>query len=684
MRSKFWKILGIALALLIVLTLLFVVAFIFNPFEGSLRDIRELVPRDADFFVRKTDLKDDFSDFPEPAFWAELSQSPSWRVLRGGPLVADLQRDVRIEQVVADLRRASDELDRASGGFAGLVEDVIGQEVVVAGQFRPPSLQASAYCIYLRVSWKVRFAWGLLEWDSVRQSLAQQGTLIERQADGTMVVGPGSAQPLYIARWLDCLMVSNDEEFLDRSVEYAKGATGEDSFAGTYLYRDGIEAPIRTWEEMTGIRANAVEFYLQPQRLFELTTWDDGWPDPRHPDDINQRVLASFLNLSGWTFLTGSLIFESGIGFDAPDSLTLLGRVELNSNMHTGFQREFFRAEPQDRSEWLSPFLTMVPERACAAAALRMPAGDFLQEMFQAIDTELRRDIDQMVSRTGKYQNVSQLIDSLRPALQPRIGFVFHRKREIGGGIETFDPSPAPHVAWVFWIDPRLRKPLEDLYAFMTQYSSSLGFDKAYDLAIMGGGGGDAAREFVNPNIPGTGEIALLLYGNFFVVSNSGPLIRDMALSRLQGRNVLALRDYETFDQEMDKRLNGFVFVRGEPLAEVVQDYLDFLDSDAAAPDVEWAYGVRAQVEREILRREFPSARAVGSLQGQERKRFDELVDAEIRRRWANERDRYVQADRAAYRQLQALMRTFSSAYLQVTLEPRNMDFKGRVLVQYR
>src|SRR5690606_17317494 len=144
----------------------------------------------------------------------------------------------------------------------------------------------------------------------------------------------------------------------------------------------------------------------------------------------------------------------------------------------------------------------MVPERACAAAALRMPAGDFLQEMFQAIEPELRREIDQLVGRTGKFQSVAQIIDSIRPALLPRTGFVFHRKREIGGGIETFEPSPAPHVAWVFWIDPRLRQPIEDLYGFITQSSTTLGFDKAYDLAIRGSGGGDAAREFVNSNIP--------------------------------------------------------------------------------------------------------------------------------------------------------------------------------------
>ena len=32
---------------------------------------------------------------------------------------------------------------------------------------------------------------------------------------------------------------------------------------------------------------------------------------------MNQRVLATFLNLRGWTFLTGSMIFEAGISLGA-------------------------------------------------------------------------------------------------------------------------------------------------------------------------------------------------------------------------------------------------------------------------------------------------------------------------------------------------------------------------------
>ena len=49
MRNKrFWKIFGLSVSAVVILVLLFVVAFIFNPFEGSLPDMRDVVPRDVD------------------------------------------------------------------------------------------------------------------------------------------------------------------------------------------------------------------------------------------------------------------------------------------------------------------------------------------------------------------------------------------------------------------------------------------------------------------------------------------------------------------------------------------------------------------------------------------------------------------------------------------------------------
>ena len=684
MRRKFWKFLGIGSALFVVLALLFVLAFIFNPFEGSLPDMRELVPRDTDYFVRKTDLRDDFTQFPEPKFWQKLASTPAFAELRAGPTSSSLERDLQIEQAIAAIRDVAKQIQDATGGFADLLDDVLGSEVILAGRLDGGPSQSTGFCAYLRVSWKVRFAWGLLEWSSVRDGLSADGLRIEQLTDGTMRITQGYGQPIVLARWLDCVIVSNDEAFVQRSLELARGAVGADSFGGSSDYRDGVEARLREWEQMAGVPANALEAYLRPDRLFQFTSWDDGWPDPRHPTDMNTRVLASFLNLKSWRFLTGSLIFE-------PGSATFLGRIDLNRNLHTGFQTQFFRAEAQDRKEWLDSFLTMVPESACAAAALRVPAGDFLQEMVLAVDEQLRRSFDQSVQQTGKFDSVGHLIESIRPALLPRTGFVFHRATAINNPqtkeaerIETFEPSPAPHFAWVFWIDPRFRNKLDELYAFLTTYYSTLGFTKAFNLPVRGGTGGDAARELANPNIPGTGEIALMLYGNFFVISNSGPLIREMVLARLQGRNVLGLGDYQTFEKELAPRTNGFVFLQGERLAEVADDYIAFADTRGDEPDAEWELLVRSTIDTEVLRDLFPAYRSRSALNRTERDRFEAEVQKRMRQRWQTERDKFTASGRAGFVELRALFRTMGTTFVETTLDPQWLAIKARVLLSGR
>ena len=119
-NKKLWKILGTSAAIGVVLLLLFVVAFIFNPFEGSLPDVRGLVPRDADWYVRKADLRDDFADFPEPEFWSRFRESSSWQTLQRSEFVRSMEQPGGLGDAIDQLRRVSGEVSAQSGGFVSL------------------------------------------------------------------------------------------------------------------------------------------------------------------------------------------------------------------------------------------------------------------------------------------------------------------------------------------------------------------------------------------------------------------------------------------------------------------------------------------------------------------------------------------------------------------------------------
>ncbi|MHC4078702.1 MAG: hypothetical protein ACYST0_09740, partial [Planctomycetota bacterium] len=83
--KKLLKITGIAVTSVVILVLLAVAAFVYNPFEGSLPAMKDVVPRNVDFCLRKADLIADFegqeNGFPSVPALQELLSRPAWQQL---------------------------------------------------------------------------------------------------------------------------------------------------------------------------------------------------------------------------------------------------------------------------------------------------------------------------------------------------------------------------------------------------------------------------------------------------------------------------------------------------------------------------------------------------------------------------------------------------------------------------
>jgi hypothetical protein len=109
---------GIALGGLVLFLLLFVAAFVFNPFEGAAGELRDVVPRGVNFFVRKQRLADDFAEFPKPRFWDGLAELRGFAALADGELGKAWERAgiTRLcEQAAAEVARVrADSVTRCS------------------------------------------------------------------------------------------------------------------------------------------------------------------------------------------------------------------------------------------------------------------------------------------------------------------------------------------------------------------------------------------------------------------------------------------------------------------------------------------------------------------------------------------------------------------------------------------
>jgi hypothetical protein len=683
--KKLLKIGGITLLSAVVLLLLFVVAFVFNPFEGTLPNMRDVVPRNVDVFLRKERLAEDFAEFPEPLFWQELNESRGFRDVQRTPLYR--QWSAEVTRTARELRQMTDQLKDAWL----LPEDLIGTEAIVAARLKSAQFADTTWCVYLRVSWKVRAAWGLAGYAFVQEQLRRNGLVLRSDGELYEVRQQEQPQALYAARYRDCLVVGNDRQIVTESYDLAKGPLAQqEGFGNSGFYQTGIKERVEEWQKLRNVDdANALEVFANTDAMLQRTTWDDHWPDENASQDMNQRVLARFVNLKGWKYLAGALVFEG-------DSLTALGRVDLNRNLHTPFQAGFFKAEQQPRATWLDPFLRMVPMNACAAAGMRMPAGDFLREMFRSLERADQSNIEDGLKRTGQFTSFEDLVNKLEPALEPRTGFVF-RKNAPDKDIPVADPTVVPQVAWVFWLKDAQRKLVEDFLNLMLKHHQVLGFTKAWQLPIklsgqaaatIGNALGDVVYEFTNPQIPGTGEIAAIVFDRFLILGNSGPLISDLIRARHGAtRSIGELNGFKEFSRELPGTVNGFVWLHGQAVEEMLREYDQELVQGGGEPDPEWMGEKRPGVELDVFaqhRAEFAPARVPKDVTGPAKERFEELVRQRLREVWQREGSAVTAASRENVQQLLALVRQLSSAYLHVELDETSLRFGGRVKLRFR
>lgn len=687
---------ALGLVAFVAFLLLFVVAFIYNPFEGSVRDVRDLVPRGVNFFARKTLLEDDFYDFPEPKFWVRLTDTVGWQEILEGPL-AQQARSAGLERSVQQLRQATEQIQRDSGGWVELLRDLVGTEVVVAGYMQdystapPRPLSQPHWCAYARVTWRIKAALGLAGFGFVQGEIEKSGTQFTTDGDLFVVTPPGQ-QPLYVRRHLDVLMVGNDKSMFEATQRLIDGNRDEEPFGRIAEYTDGAVARIEKWAEDNFIdEPNVFDYMLEPNAFDGFRRFASNWPNPANQDSMNERVLASFLNLKGWRRLVGGVMFEPGV-------LAATGQVVLNSKQHSAFQSTFYTAESAPREQWLDPFLQMVPQSACAAVGMRMPVGDFLHAMFAAMEPAERDLINEMMRRTSfrgeQLTGTDDLIERLRVAFLPRAGFVFRRNipdTSVDENGEAKVPvarqSPVPQVAWVFWLRPGMAPMFEDLILTLRNNPGNFYIKKVWHLRIPLSGGTltEPVTEFCNAQIPGTGEIAMMVFRDFFVLSNSGPLIQDVlrtAYSDGNNRSILDLEDFDKFDRETPSALNAFVWLHGDNLVKLLDDYQRFSEADSEQMDSGWMLAVRGDTEEQVRRSQFPRYPSKAAMpESLRRGAFNDAVVRAMQQRWKRERTNFTAEDQAAIRQLRGMAQLLDTGYLQLELMNNFIRYQVKLLL---
>ena len=697
-KRRIWRTLAIALGALVMFLLLFVAAFIFNPFEASLAELRDAVPRGVDFFARKERLADDFDPFPQPKFWAALTDARGFRALADGNLGQQWQR-AGIDRSLQQARDAFEQVRADSGGMVDVLSDLLGTELVVAGyqqdysQTPPRPLAEPWWCLYTRVSWRVKAMYGLAGLGFVQGRLRDSGVDVTADGDLLVVKAPGLAAPVYLRRHLDLLMVANHKHLLEQSQKLLDGSREEEPIGQMAAYTEGASKRIDKWARVHAQDPpNVVEFVVEPNAFDGFRRFAAGWPSPQNRDSMNERVLASFLNLKGWQQIAGGVMFADGL-------LAATGQIGLNSKQHTQFQSSFYKAETEPREKWLDPFLRMVPDSACAAAALRMPAGDFMAAMFDSLEDAQRDLLNDPMRRASfmgtQLNDVRDLIDRVKVAFLHRTGFVFRKNdpdttRDEKTGelmVPVSAQSPVPQVAWVFWLRPGGAAIAEELIKTLSTYYTSFDFKKVWHLRVPFGNGQyleEKVTEFTNPKIPGTGEIAMIIVSDFFVLSNSGPLVRDIVRARWSSQTgVKSIKEspqYQAIEDELAAELSGLLWINGQRLLPVLDDYMAFANTVNEQPDMEWMVQNRPAAEDQVRRSRFAQYPSKASMpkaliDGE----FEIAVGGYLREQWSSARTNFTADDRSQMQQFRAMAEMLATGCMQFELENNYVRFQLRL-----
>jgi hypothetical protein len=186
---------------------------------------------------------------------------------------------------------------------------------------------------------------------------------------------------------------------------------------------------------------------------------------------------------------------------------------------------------------WLQELLARVPDGTSAVAAVRMPADELGKVVLALLPPAARELADNALERTGKYANSPDLLRQVAAPLLDRVAVVV-RQNTRDTEIAVNDPMPLPQLACVFWLRPDAQTATLEL--LVDTLRAAGWFQTVYHLKVDDK---TAITEFCNPKIPGTGELALHIGPQWFLVANSGPLLKGLVSDR--GQRGAFLKDVE-------------------------------------------------------------------------------------------------------------------------------------------
>jgi hypothetical protein len=627
-RKRRRKIAAIVSAAFLVIAYLALTTFVFDPLEGSAIAFQNLVPRNCDFLVRKTDLADDLP-LPKTVLTPMGEDAPVWNAFVEGKL------GVPAATVKSGLDAWAEIEKSVAGSSLNLVRDAVGQEICFAGRFAEKGGFAKTQMgLYLRVGWRVRLGLGLARYSYFR-GLLFSGVGLDVKDGGVFKVSQGG-RDWYLWRSGDLLLAASDEAWIAEAKALVLDK-GKGSFGQGATFTDDIQMLLKTRQGDRSRMPSNVQLYCNVQAMRKASGAAGAWPDPQSAL-MEDRAIASVFRSNIVHEATGIVRFEN----DPRRRIVL----DMSFRTDTNDLDEFGKRVHQERAtrkltrKDVLLAADMSPKSAFAFGGVALSGGDLARQWEALLTQDDRRTMDEVLRKTVKYQTLRAFMDDVGIALGQRALVVL---RENNYPREEKDPlgdGPEPAMAFVF--PQQGPEKVRQLKEYLLVNSGALGFEQTFNYYV------DANKqypllEYYTPMSRSTGEFAVMQIGGDergeVMITNQAKLAKNIFRTWLDSSGGTLDRPYSTDPlykdltaEWMEYKGNVFShvfgFVNGPQLEKALRKYVPYWAAEGSLFDPEKMRLERPAMFSRILKEKYPQY-TVHNVPAKERAEIDELVDAE-------------------------------------------------------
>ncbi len=647
---------------------------LFPPFEGKFKaDVAGLIPRNVDVYLARADLEAAFDEFPTLAVAEQLKDNTALNAFLES---AEWQKFDESKKLTVNLDKIRKQLDQLPLGIE-LLDIAAGEEVALAANFTGEGMDGTEWAIYARAS-----RYGKLGVSALKHAkllgLEKRG-INAAESGGIISLSGGQIQKtIHVTRILDIIVAGTSRRLVEQAVEL-EGARSEGSLLLAAPYADSIASVTRNDKK----RDIEVQYNLRKMRdQWGLT---DPWLDPK-----SERFLPAFLGrllpVAAIRRLLGIVDFDEGL------NLNLSG--EFSSELMTAEQERIYRAKEFDHNEVLQ-VATYVPDDATLFSYLRAPIATILNLVVASVEPAAVENLTDSVRAIG-YGSIAEFIQDLDESLFDRVAFVA-RPNDWGDADDTdadgvyvgppHDDTPVFAWAMVAWMKDA--KKIEDIREQIAQRGAQIGIQGreagsgGYFLKTISGG--IKVREFWSPLVPGTGHIAVLIYGENLIISNRYAMIDDMISNRLQKTTSAPILANQTAFQwaleDSSPTANLLAWLNPRTASELFMQQARRGARSSIESSIDYSTKRRVE-EAKVLRTVFSGKQRSG-LTADEAMRLDDQVDQNLKRY----RDQVVEdnlpRELAKAERNVTYMNAIASALTMVKLSPKDFKLTMRVSTPY-